>query len=61
MMKKFKEHCNRPITWGKYYKLCSISAILSIIFTVGYWIYLTKDLYTFKSDISNEGIEEEEA
>lgn len=42
-MKKFKELLSKPITWGGYLKLCVISVILSIITSVGYYLYFTKD------------------
>ena len=31
MFKAFKEHCERPITWGKYYKLCGVSMLASTV------------------------------
>ena len=31
MFKAFKEHCERPITWGKYYKLCGVTTLASIV------------------------------
>lgn len=36
MLERFKRHYNRPITWGKYYKLCGISMLLSFIFSAIY-------------------------
>ena len=40
MLKRFKEHCKRPITWGKYYKLCGIMSIITMIYTIIYFIYI---------------------
>ena len=40
MFRAFKEHCKRPITWGKYYKLCGISFIITTIYTIVYFIYI---------------------
>lgn len=31
MLKRFRDHCKNPITWGAYYKLCGISFVASII------------------------------
>ena len=31
MLKRFKDHCKNPVTWGAYYKLCGISFVASII------------------------------
>lgn len=32
MMERFKKHCETPITWGAYYKVCGVSLISYAIF-----------------------------
>lgn len=63
MLKKFKAHCNNPITWGSYYKLCGISFLVSLAIGTGMAI---KYAYDFKkldntTYFINEGTEEDEA
>ena len=31
MLKKFKDFCDKPITWGGYLKLCGYSLVASVI------------------------------
>ena len=61
MLKKFKEHCGRPITWGKYYKLCGVSTLLSIMFTLGwlYWLGMTSKTYEKPVTYGEESMEGE--
>lgn len=30
MLKKFKDFCDKPITWGGYFKLCGVSLVTSL-------------------------------
>lgn len=34
MLKRFKNHCKNPVTWGDYYRLCGIAFAASTIFSV---------------------------
>lgn len=62
MLKKFKEHCGRPITWGKYYKLCGISMLLSTIISLGWLVYLGLASKTYEKPMTyGEGSAEGEA
>lgn len=60
MFRAFKEHCKRPITWGKYYKLCGISFIITMIYTTVYVIYFGLiDVSRFKDKFSSKKDEAE--
>lgn len=58
MFKAFKEHCERPITWGKYYKLCGVSMLASIVISA-------VTMYRFQKSLNelheSYGSEEDEA
>lgn len=40
-----KNFMQKPITWGSYFKLCGISAIFSVVYTLVYWFHLKKTMY----------------
>ena len=44
MLKKFKAFCDKPITWGAYFKLCGVALGLSLL-TSGAMI--AKTLYDY--------------
>lgn len=46
MLERFKNHCNNPITWGAYYKLCGIGIVASAAVTAAWVIKWTMDLKT---------------
>ena len=58
MSNKFKNLCDKPITWGGYLKLCAISLIASTITSLGIYavgMYKTrKDLETFDFGKENQ-------
>lgn len=58
MFKAFKKHCERPITWGKYYKLCGVSMLASIVVSAVTLYHFGKSL----NDVHESyGSEEDEA
>ena len=58
MFKAFKEHCERPITWGKYYKLCGGCMLLSMAVTAAMMYRIQK---SFNELDESYGSEEDEA
>ena len=57
MLERFKNHCNNPITWGAYYKLCGISFAISAAVTAAWVIKWTMDmrsLYKFENQTDSE-------
>lgn len=45
MMERFKKHCETPITWGAYYKVCGISLISYAIFVASMYGVSRYQLY----------------
>lgn len=43
MLKRFKNHCKNPVTWGAYYRLCSIAFVASTIFSVATFLKIYYD------------------
>lgn len=58
MFKAFKEHCERPITWGKCYKLYGVITLASIVISA-------VTMYRFQKSLNelheSYGSEEDEA
>lgn len=63
-MKKFKEFCKKPITWGDYFKLCGVVAAVTTVAEAawfGYWYrdeigVAAKKLFQRKEEIDVEEI-----
>lgn len=51
MKKKFKEFCEKPITWGSYFKLCKWSLIGSAIAGLGTAIYFKLDELRWEKEL----------
>lgn len=57
MLERFKNHCNNPITWGAYYKLCGISLAIWAAIIAAWVIKWTMDmrsLYKFENQTDSE-------
>ena len=59
MFKAFKEHCERPITWGKYYKLCGGCMLLSMAVTAAMMYRIQKSFNELNESYSSEEDEAE--
>lgn len=59
MFKAFKEHCERPITWGKYYKLCGVTTLASIVISAVTMYCFQKSLNEVHESYSSEEDEAE--
>lgn len=57
MIKKFKNFCEKPITWGAYFKVAGISFALCTLTTVAYAVYcssVTRSLYRDNKDETDD-------
>lgn len=59
MFRAFKEHCERPITWGKLYKLCGGCTLASIAITTVIMYRFQKSLNEVHESYSSEEDEAE--
>lgn len=65
MLKRFKNHCNNPITWGAYYKFCGIKFVISTIVSVATFLKIYFDQKSLNESLAEFGgykhINEEES
>ena len=56
-MKKFKNFCQKPITWGSYFKLCGGVLGAYTIGVVAYLVKLKYDDYKYMEELRQAGRE----
>lgn len=59
MIKKFKNFCEKPITWGAYFKVAGISFALCTLATVAYAVYCSSVTRSFYRDSKDETDDED--